>query len=285
MMASTSSSMPSSRTATRRWIGGHQPPSASEPTAWPISSIPRISDSSLPAPPWSALLITKTSATSRIPALAAWIESPMPGRQGHDRGVRGGRHLDLGLAHADGLDDHVVEAGGVEDQCGLGRGEGQPAEVPARGHRADVDALVLVVALHADAVAEQRPAGERRGRVDGQHAHGAATAAQLGRQGVGQGGLADARRARDADHPGMTGVREDPGDDAPQHLRCPVLDAGQRPGQGPALAGEHALDQLLHAVVGHGAGPRVWRDPQARRGRPPPGNPDPPVGHRPGARG
>ena len=39
------------------------------------------------APSRSALLTTKTSAISRMPALAAWMPSPMPGREQHQRGV------------------------------------------------------------------------------------------------------------------------------------------------------------------------------------------------------
>ena len=78
--------------------------------------------------------------------------------------------LDLGLPDADRLDQDDVAAGGVQHPQRLRRGAGQPAEVAARGHRADEHAGVGGVVLHAHAVAEQRAAGERRRRVDGQHA-------------------------------------------------------------------------------------------------------------------
>ncbi len=52
----------------------------------------------------------------------------------------------------------------------------QPAEVAARGHRADEHALVGGVLLHPDAVAEQRPAGERRRGIDGEDARPAGRA-------------------------------------------------------------------------------------------------------------
>ena len=51
----------------------------------------------------------------------------------------------------------------------------------AGGHRADVDAGVGGVLGHPDPVAEQRAAGERRGRVDGEHADPLARLAVRGR--------------------------------------------------------------------------------------------------------
>ena len=105
--------------------------------------------------------------------------------------------LDLGLPDADGLDQHHVAAGGVEHPQRLRRRPGQPAEVAAGGHRADVDARVGGVLLHPDPVAEQRAAGERRGRVDGEHADPLARlAAARVTSADGRGRLADARRAR-----------------------------------------------------------------------------------------
>ena len=67
--------------------------------------------------------------------------------------------VDLGLADADGLDEHVVLAGGVHQQRGLQRRLGEPAERAAVGHRADEHARVEEVLGQADAVAEQRAAG------------------------------------------------------------------------------------------------------------------------------
>ena len=71
-------------------------------------------------------------------------------------------HVDLGLADADRLEEHVVAARRVHQQRGLQRRLGQPAERAARGHRADEDARVEEVLGEADAVAEQRAAAERR---------------------------------------------------------------------------------------------------------------------------
>ena len=77
-----------------------------------------------------------------------------------------------------------------------GRRRGQPAEVPAAGHRADVDAGVGGVVLHPDPVAEQRPAGERAGRVDREHADPLAPGPQTPDQRGGRRRLADARASR-----------------------------------------------------------------------------------------
>ena len=126
------------------------------------------------APSRSALLTTKMSAISRMPAFTAWIASPMPGREQHQRGVGEAGDLDLGLADADGLHEHQVAARAVEHPHRLRGRRRQPAEVAPAGHRADVDAGVGGVVLHADPVAEDRPAGERAGRVDGEHADPAA---------------------------------------------------------------------------------------------------------------
>ena len=63
-----------------------------------------------------------------------------PRGQQHQRGVGEPGDLDLALAHADGLDQHHVEAGGVEDPDRLRGRPGQASEVAARGHRTDVDA-------------------------------------------------------------------------------------------------------------------------------------------------
>ncbi len=100
---------------------------------------------------------------------------------GHDRHVRRPDDVHLVLADADGLDQHDVEARGVEHRRGFSGRPREPAEVPARRHAADEDALVLGVRLHAHAVAEHGPAAVRAGRIDREHAHRATARAQLGR--------------------------------------------------------------------------------------------------------
>ena len=71
------------------------------------------------------------------------------------------RHdVDLGLAHAHGLDQHDVASGRVQYPQSLRRGPGQPAEMAAGGHGADEDAVVRGVLAHADAIAEEGAPGE-----------------------------------------------------------------------------------------------------------------------------
>jgi len=64
------------------------------------------------------------------------------------------------------------------------------------------------VLLHPDPVAEQRAAGERRARVDGEHRDPAADLAERAQQGAGDSGLAGPGRAGQADDPGTARIRQ-----------------------------------------------------------------------------
>ena len=68
--------------------------------------------------------------------------------------------------------------GGVEDERGVARRAGQAAEVAARRHAADEDAGVAGVRLHPHAIAEDRAAGERAGRIDRDDADGLPASAE-----------------------------------------------------------------------------------------------------------
>ena len=92
------------------------------------------------------------------------------GHEHDDRHVRGRDDVHFVLADADGLDDDDVLAGGVEDERGVAGRAGEPAEMPARRHAADEDA-------GSDGVRPMRTrsprigaAGERTGRIHGNHA-------------------------------------------------------------------------------------------------------------------
>ena len=87
-----------------------------------------------------------------------------------DGGVGRPGHLDLDLPDAHGLDEHEREAGRGEHPDRLGDGHGQPAEMAPRRHGPDEDTGVEGVVLHPHAVTEDGTAGERRRRVDRQHA-------------------------------------------------------------------------------------------------------------------
>ena len=105
--------------------------------------------------------------------------SPQPGVHHHHRGVGLAGDLDLDLADADGLDQDPAAPDRIEQPDGLGRGQRQTAEVTAGRHRTDEHPGVGGVVLHAHPVAQDRAAGERRRRVDGQHGHLDVLAAQV----------------------------------------------------------------------------------------------------------
>ena len=88
------------------------------------------------------------------------------GHERHDRDVGRADDVDFVLTDADRFDEHDVFAGGVEHQRRIAGRAGQAAEVSARRHAADEDALVGGVRLHPQAIAEHGAAGERAGGID-----------------------------------------------------------------------------------------------------------------------
>ena len=61
--------------------------------------------------------------------------------------------------------------GRAEHPHGVGHGQREAAQVAPGGHGADEDGRVQRVLAHAHPVAQDGPAAERRGRIDGQHRH------------------------------------------------------------------------------------------------------------------
>ena len=120
------------------------------------------------------------------------------GRDDDERRVGDSRDVELTLANADRLDQHVVIARGLEHvrtvrDCGA-----QAAERATRRHAADEDASVGGDVVHAYAVAEHGAARERTRWIDGDHGNGAGRAQrpdELHRERR----FACAGRARDAD--------------------------------------------------------------------------------------
>ena len=161
----------------------------------------------------------------------------------HDR-VRVVDHVDLRLPDPDGLQEHVVLAGGVHQQRGLQRRLRQPAERAAGGHRADEHAGVEEVLGQPDPVAEQRAAAERRARVDRQHGDLAVLRALVPDQRADQRRLAGAGRPGEADHGGVAGARVDLADELPA-LGVVVLDERDRARQCALVAGEQALGETV----------------------------------------
>ena len=173
-------------------------------------------------------------------------------RDDQDR-IHARHHVDLVLADPDRLDDHPVEAGGVEKVGGIARRPRQASHSAARRHRADENSGVGRQTLHADPVTEQRPAGERRGRIDTEDADRLAAPPALLRQAIDESALAGARRTGDADDPGPSGRRVDPAEEL-RLPATPALDDRDRPRDGarlaPAQPGEKILETLGREVPG-----------------------------------
>ena len=102
--------------------------------------------------------------------MAAWMASPMPGASSTTVVSAVRRHLDLGLADARrsppgrrrSRPRPAPASPAASPRPGRRGGRGWPSSGCRRPGRG--------VVLHPDPVAEQRAAGERRRRVDGQHA-------------------------------------------------------------------------------------------------------------------
>ena len=81
--------------------------------------------------------MTITSGISITPAFSAWIESPEPGISTSTIVSAWSMMSISAWPDADGLDEHVLAPGRVEQQRRLQRRLGEAAERAAVGHRAD----------------------------------------------------------------------------------------------------------------------------------------------------
>ena len=115
--------------------------------------------------------------------------------------------VDFGLPDADRLYDDRVEAAGVEYERGLVRAAADAAEISARAHAADEDALLDRVVLHAQAVAENSAASEGARRVYRYYADLLALGLELRDEPVDEGALARAWASGDSDDVGLAGPR------------------------------------------------------------------------------
>ena len=152
---STSSGTPAPVVATVFMIGGRHSPSAYVCSARFDST----ADTRRSAPSRSALLTTKMSAISMMPALSAWTSSPVPGTSItiETSAVRTMSTSSWPTPTVSMMID--VLAGGVEHERRVAGRRGQPAEVAARRHAADEHALV---ARRAPASAGGRRGSRRR---------------------------------------------------------------------------------------------------------------------------
>jgi hypothetical protein len=110
----------------------------------------------------------------------------------------------------------------------------------ARRHASDEHAGVLGVRLHAHAVAQDGATGVGTGRIDAQHAHGAAALADLRGQPIDERALARPGRPGDANQIRAAGLREQAGDERGR-AGCFVLDQGNRARDRARIAGQQAV--------------------------------------------
>ncbi len=200
----------------------------------------------LNTPSRSALLMTKTSPISMMPALMAWMSSPMPGTS---------TTTDTSAVFTISTSSCPTPtvstmtfcvAGGVENRHGVHGRAREPAEVPARRHRADEDAGVEPERLHAYAVAEDGAARERARRVNGDDADALAARAVEPGELVHERRLPRPGRARDADDEAAPRVREDGLHQTGRVVRA-VLDLRDGARDGARVARQNPVDGLRAA--------------------------------------
>ena len=150
-----------------------------------------------PRAPRSPLVTNTMSGVSITPAFMNCSASPGAGLGAERDEVGAVGDLGLGLADADGLDDHEVEERAHQHRGRIGD-LGEAAEPAARGHRAHEDAGVVGVGLDPGAVAEQRAARAARRRIDRDHRRRSEPRARKPRD-----QRVDQRRFADAGRPGQ----------------------------------------------------------------------------------
>ncbi len=175
-------------------------------------------------------------------------------------------YLHLALTGAHGLQEDDVLAGRVEQEQRLQRRLREPAQVPARPHRADEHVRVEEVLRQADPVAQQGALREGAGRVDRDDAHPQTARAHVAHERGDQRRLAHPRRPGDAHRVGAARLRVELAHE-PGRLAVAVLHERDRPRQRPPVAAADAGDELLvrPALARHAGdftkiGPGLGRD-------------------------
>ena len=134
------------------------------------------------------------------------MSSPRPGTSNHQYAIGEAHDVNFVLADADGFDEHLALARRVEQQRHLRCGPRKAAKKTACGHRADENARIAGVALHADAIAQNRAACIRTGGIHSDHADTFLLVAVIRGQPIDERALAGARRAGDAGEIRLPGV-------------------------------------------------------------------------------
>ena len=140
--------------ATVRKIGGRE-------CSGPSESIASISLAVCSAPGRSALLMTNMSAISMVPALMACTSSPMPGTSTTSVASAEAAISVSACPAPHRFHDHEIEPGAAKqagDIATLVRAS-PPLACQRSGHGANEDSGIAMMALHADAIAQNCTAG------------------------------------------------------------------------------------------------------------------------------
>ena len=95
------------------------------------------------------------------PGLQALHVVAHAGHQHHNRAIRQPHDFNFALPHAHCLDQDNILASSVQQQRCVARGLRQATQISARGHGPDENPFVARMALHADAIAQNRATGKR----------------------------------------------------------------------------------------------------------------------------
>jgi len=121
--------------------------------------------------------------------------SPFSGPHDHHERVDERASRVVGLPDPDGLEHHIVEVERVEDIKKLGSARAEAIVHATAGHRAHVEGRMRGDMLHANAISEQRTAGDGARRIDRENANASAVLQQLTGPGVDQTAFARAGSA------------------------------------------------------------------------------------------
>ena len=121
--------------------------------------------------------------------LDPWSSSPAPGIASSTTNTSTILATRLGLADTHSLDENHVVARGFAERHGLSRGLGHAAQTIAGGEGRMKAFSSAASRPDPRLVAEDRPAGPRRGRIDGEHGNLAAAARPVDAQRVDERGV------------------------------------------------------------------------------------------------
>ena len=151
--------------------------------------------------------------------------------------------LDFILSDANGFDKENISSAGFDHLRYVACGCGKTTQRPARGHAANIEAVVTCMLLHADTVAEKRAAGKRTGWIDGYHANSLARCSPRTGQAVDERALAGSRRACDAYTQRATRMRKTCREHV-DRLRRAVFDNGDCTGERSGISITQMRDQF-----------------------------------------